>query len=145
MKDVMDALRNQITRLARREAREQTASLKNASSAYRRDIADLKRAVGDLEKRLAFLERQERQRARRPPSPKLAEGARFSAGGLKSHRAKLGLSAADYGLLAGVSAQTIYSYEAGKSRPRASQLAKLVALRGLGKREAGRRLALLKG
>lgn len=143
MKNVTDALRDQITRIARKEAKAQVTSLKSASATYRREIADLKKVVTRLERRLRFIERQERKRAEKPPSPKLAEGARFSATGLRSHRAKLGLSAADYGLLAGLSAQTIYSYERGESKPRTAQLAKLVAVRSLGKREAERRLALL--
>jgi DNA-binding transcriptional regulator YiaG len=42
--------------------------------------------------------------------------------------------------LVGVSAQTIYNWEAEKSRPRASQLTAIVAVRGLGKRQAKARL-----
>ena len=116
-----------------------------ASVRYRREIAELKRVTKDLEKRLAHIEQQERRRVKKPPSPELAEGARFSPRGLRSHRAKLGLSAADYGLLAGVSGQMIYIYERGETRPRTAQLAKLVAVRDLGKREALHRLALLAG
>jgi DNA-binding transcriptional regulator YiaG len=145
MKNLTDALRAEITRLAKKEAKAQIASLKSASAAYRRDIAGLKKVVKRLERRLSYLERQERKRAEKAPPKKLAEGARFSAQGLKSHREKLGLSAADYGRLAGLSAQTIYSYESGKSKPRPEQLAKLVAVRGVGKRVAERRLALLEG
>lgn len=144
MKNLTDALRDQITRIAKKEAKAQIVSLKSASAAYRRDIGDLKKVVKRLERRLSYLERQEKKRAEKLPSPKLAEGARFSPRGLKSHRKKLGLSAADYGLLAGLSAQTIYSYEQGKSKPRPAQLARLVAVRDLGKREALRRMALLK-
>jgi DNA-binding XRE family transcriptional regulator len=145
MKKLTDALRSEITRLARKEAKAQVGSLKTASAAHRREIADLKRLVGGLARRLSYVERQERKRTQKAPPPALAEGARFSATGLRSHRAKLGLSAADYGLFAGLSAQTIYSHERGESRPRPSQLAKLVAVRSLGKREAERRLALLEG
>ena len=144
MRNLTDALRSEITRLAKKEAKGQIASLRAASGRYRREIADLKKTVRGLQKRLSYVERQERKRAKKAPSPKLAEGVRFSARGLKSHRERLGLSAADYGLLAGVSAQTIYSYERGESKPRPPQLAKLVAVRGLGKREAERRVALLK-
>ncbi|MCA9284237.1 MAG: helix-turn-helix transcriptional regulator [Phycisphaerales bacterium] len=145
MKKLTDALKSEITRLARKEVKADSGSLRSASAAYRRDIAELKRAVQSLERRLQFVEKQEKKRFEKSPSPKLADGARFSPARLKSHREKLGLSAADYGVLAGLSAQTIYSYETGKSRPRPAQLAKLVALRGLGKRAAGKRLALLKG
>jgi transcriptional regulator with XRE-family HTH domain len=51
---------------------------------------------------------------------------------------------ADYARLVGVSPLTIYNWENGKSRPRKVQLAALVALRGIGKREAQAKLELLK-
>lgn len=143
MKNLTDALKGEITRLARKEVKAQVSPLKSASATYRREIAELKRTVARLENRLGFVERQERKRVAKGPSPKLAEGARFSPKGLKSHREKLGLSAADYGRLVGLSGQTIYHYEQGKSKPRPAQLAKLVEVRGIGKREAERRLALL--
>jgi len=56
----------------------------------------------------------------------------------------LKLSAADYGKLVGVSGLTIYSWESGKSRPRKAQLAALVAVRGIGKREALAKLEVVK-
>ena len=77
--------------------------------------------------------------------PQKVEGIRFRADGIKSHRTKLGLSAKDYGRLVGVAGLTIYQWEGGKNRPRAAQLAKLAAVRGLGKREAIKRLELLDG
>jgi DNA-binding transcriptional regulator YiaG len=39
------------------------------------------------------------------------------------------------GTLIGVSAQTIYNWEAGKTRPRQNQLAAIAAIRKMGKRE----------
>ena len=65
---------------------------------------------------------------------------RFSAGRLAAHRAKVGISAASYGQLVGVSGQTIYHWEQGKARPRAAQLEQLAAVRGLGSREIAARL-----
>ena len=144
MQNLIHVLRNEITRLAKKEIKGQNTALKAASARYRRQIAELKRVTSDLEKRLAHIEQQERKRAKKPPPPELAEGTRFSARGLKSHRAKLGLSAEDYGVLAGMSGQMIYKYERGETKPRRAQVAKLVAVRDLGKREARRRLALLK-
>lgn len=41
----------------------------------------------------------------------------------------------------GVSRQTIYAWERGKTRPRKSQLGAIAAVRLLGKREAAERLA----
>ncbi len=145
MPNLAHALRDEITRLAKKEIKSQITALRAASARYRREIAELKRGTADLEKRLAHIEQQERRRVKKPPSAELAEGTRFSPRGLTSHRARLGLSAADYGLLTGVSGQMIYKYERGETRPRTAQLAKLVAVRDLGKREALHRLALLGG
>jgi DNA-binding transcriptional regulator YiaG len=96
---------------------------------------------------VAFLERLEKKRvAQAPATPRGdAEGMRFRMDGLKSHRAKLGISAKDYGRLVGVSGLTIYHWEGGKARPRQAQLAKLAGVRGMGKREATKRLELLSG
>ena len=63
---------------------------------------------------------------------------------MKSQRERLGFSAADYAKLVGVSELTIYNWEQGKTRPRKEQLAALVAVRGIGKREALVKLELFK-
>jgi DNA-binding transcriptional regulator YiaG len=136
-------LREEIRRLTRKELRQQTGTLAKSSAQYRREIAALKRRVSTLEKTAEFLSRQERRRLGRKPPPEHAEGARFSAKGLRAHRARLGLSAKNYGRLVGVSGLTIYHWESGKARPRAQQLASIVAVRGLGKREAAKRLEML--
>ena len=77
------------------------------------------------------------------PAEQEMQGRRFRADGVRSHRARLELSAMDYGRLVGVSGLTIYHWESGKVRPRQAQLAKLASIRGLGKREAMNRLAML--
>ena len=89
------------------------------------------------------LEGEERKRLKKEPSTDLAKDKRFSGKYVKSHRQKLGLSAANYGELVGVSLLTIYNWEAGKSRPQPKQMAKWVAIRNLKKREAQKRLELL--
>ncbi|MBS0343479.1 MAG: helix-turn-helix domain-containing protein, partial [Proteobacteria bacterium] len=61
---------------------------------------------------------------------------RFSATRLAAHRSRLGLSAAAYGKLIGMSGATIFLWEQGKSRPSAAQLQRLAAVRALGKRAA---------
>ena len=58
---------------------------------------------------------------------------------------RLGFSANDYGRLVGVAGLTIYNWEKGKSKPRDKQLAAWAEVRGIGKREAWRRLELLEG
>ena len=144
MADLAGALKEEIRRLARKEIKAETGATKQAVAQYRREIAGLKRQLREQEKKIAFLEDQERKRLEEPEAEELAEGARFSARSVKAQRERLGLSAADYATLVGVSPLTIYNWEKGKSRPRREQLAALVAVRGIGKREALRRLELLK-
>lgn len=52
--------------------------------------------------------------------------ARFSPLWLKKHRTKLDLSAEQYAKLAGASAQSVYFWESGRTKPRAAQVAKVV-------------------
>lgn len=145
MSTLVSALKHEITRLARKEVAAGTEVLRKASAQYRRDIASLKRQTDALSKQVAYLERQEKKRLSKRVPVTSAEGKRFSQRGLMTHRKTVGLSGADYAKLVGVSAQTIYSWEQGKSKPRVPQLAALLAVRGLGKREAQKRLQLLEG
>ena len=69
-------------------------------------------------------------------SEESGKALRFSAKGLASQRRRLGLSADACGLLLGASGQSVYNWEAGKARPRASHLVAIVALRGLSKTQA---------
>ncbi len=139
MPNLASVLKDEIRRLARREARAEMGALKSASAQYRRDIAALKRKVKEQEREIAWLRKGA---ARGPAVSSSADGAsiRFSPDWVAKHREKLGLSAADYAALVGVSALTIYNWEHGKSRPRSAQLEAWGAIRNLGKREAWRRL-----
>ena len=139
------ALKDEIRRLARKEIKAQTGSTAQAVARYRREIAKLKRQLREQDKKIAFLEAQKRKRLEEPEAVEDAtEGVRFSARSVKAQRKRTGLSAAGYARLVGVSALTIYNWEQGKSRPRKEQFAALVALRGIGKREALAKLELLK-
>jgi len=144
MADVASALKEEIRRLARKEIKAETTSTKQAVAQYRREIAQLKRHLQQQDKKIAFLENKERERIEQPEAADDAmANARFSPRSVKAQRDRLGLSAADYAKLVGVSPLTIYNWEKGKTRPRQEQLARLVAIRGIGKREAMKRLELL--
>ncbi len=139
-------LNQEIRRLARKEIRELVGKTKEASSRHRKEIAELKRLVKAQEGRLRFLENQERARVARPEvSKQIVEQARFSPRWLRSHRSKLKFSAEQYAQLVNVSTQSIYQWERGTAKPRKDPLARLVAVRGIGKREALRRLEMLNG
>ena len=143
MPNLASVLKDEITRLARKEVKSQTGVTKRAAAQHRRDIAELKRQIQALTRRVAFLESQEKKRVS-TSAPKAPSGqVRFSPGWLKAHRERLGLSAANYSKLVGVSSLTIYNWEAGKSKPRQEGLAALASVRGLGKREAMKRLEMV--
>lgn len=141
MPNINAVVNDQIRRLARREITANTKTIKRATGHYRRDIAALKRQVAQLVKLVGTLQKQMPALSPTPPAEVLQK-ARLRVSGLKAHRARLGLSAKDYGKLMGVSGLTIYHWEAGKSKPRRSQLPAIVAIRGIGKREAMQRLGM---
>lgn len=134
MPNIATVLKEEITRLVRKQLRGETENLKKAVSHYRTEIVALKR-------RLAMLERQQGQLNRRVAKSSEAKATsgeptrmRFSPKGFKSHRERLGLSAGEMGKLIGVSGQTIYNWEAGTTKPREGQLAAIAAIRTMGKR-----------
>ena len=143
MPNIAGVLKEEISRIARKQVRSETISLKKASSQYRRDIAQLKRHVSNLQRRMTLFEKQVPQNVPSQVTEADAEGVRFTAKGLRSQRKRLGLSAADYGKLVGVGTQTIYNWESEISRPRKKQLPVLASLRNIGKREAQARLEQL--
>ncbi len=146
MANIALVLKEEISRLARKELRGQTAQLKKVSAQYRTEIADLKRRISALEKQVPKSARAAKERDMREtaePSPEAAAGKRFSAPGLRTMRAKLGLSARDFAKLLGVSDQSVHKWEAERAVPRAAQLASIVALKKVGKKEALARLAAL--
>lgn len=140
MPNIGSLLRDEIVRLARRETRGQVAVARKSTAQHRRDIAALKRQVATLERQVKALSRRTRNASPAPAAPEGAEKLRFVAKGLRSHRARLGLSAGDFGRLVGVSANSIYAWESGKTSPRRDQVRKIAAVRLLGKREAAQRL-----
>ena len=137
MSNIASVLKEEISRISRKEIKKETATLKKSSTSYRSEIAALKRRVQELERRL-----RRASRGGEPAVPaaanedSVAPGTRFSARSMASQRKRLGLSAAECGLLIGASAQSVYNWEEGKARPRAQHLPAIFALRNLGRRQA---------
>lgn len=135
-------LKAEISRIAKKEVRSETKQLKKASVSYRSEIATLKRRLSELEKALSKAKRVSAKPTNSVDAePK--ENLRFRASGFATLRKKLGLSAEQMGKLIGVSAQSVYHWETGKSKPRASQMPSIAQARKLGKRGAAARLAEL--
>jgi len=149
MPNIASVLKAEVSRLARKE-------LKTATDALRKTVAAQRSELAALRKRVIELERAQKQTSRAVLSkkasdqPPRAEGEgessnlRFRAAGMAANRKRLGLSAEDFGRLVGATGQSVYSWEAGKTKPRAQNLVAIAALRGIGKREVAERLAALK-
>ena len=140
MPNIAAVLKDEIRRLAKKEIKAQVGTTKQAVVKYRSDIANLKRLMGQQERQIKNLQQQTSQP--QPVEDEL-ESVRFSARSVKAQRSRLGLSAENYGKLVGVSGITIYNWEHEKARPQKAQLAALVAVRGIGKREALKKLVKL--
>lgn len=149
MPNLASVLRAEVARIARKELRGETDSLRKTVASQRTEIAALKRRLSEVEKSLKTLARTATKGKARAAAAPAEEGdgshVRFSAKGMASNRQRLGLSAADFGLLVGTTGQSIYGWESGKSKPRPRNLAAIMALRGVGKREVAARLEQLKG
>ena len=144
MANIAGILRDEIGRLSRREIRRATESTKKATNHHRHAIAALKIQVTQLERQVSALTRTmtsfHRRSAASSDNGSSPTRMRFVAKGLRSHRMRLGLSAGDFGKLVGVSANSVYAWESGSTTPRRERLAKIAALRAVGKPEAAKRL-----
>ena len=143
MPNIASVLRDEIARLARKEVRAQVGPLQKKGAEHRRHIAALRREIGGLEREIAGLKRQITKGVAGASPASKGPAVRFSPKWVAADRNRLGLSARDYGRLIGVTQLTVYNWEKGKSKPQAKQLAAWAQVRGIGKREAWKRLEAL--
>jgi DNA-binding transcriptional regulator YiaG len=144
MPNIASVLKGEILRLSRGEVRRQLKATLQLTRQQRTHVAALRREVTRLERELRAL-RKQLPRAAREAAPVAGAAQRFVRKGFRSHRDRLGLSAADCGKLLGVSAQTIYNWERGASNPPRSQMGRIAFLRTIGKRQVQARLAEMTG
>jgi len=126
------ALKGEIRRLARKEVRETVTPLKKLVAGLRRRVAQQRRLIADLERTV----KRSRTQARAAEAPSSEESQiRFSPAWVKRHRKKLKMSRRVYAKLIGVSAQSIFGWESGRTRPRRAALESWRRIREKGKRE----------
>ena len=142
MSNIASALKEEVTRIARKEIRNETVQLKKAAARYRTDIADLKRRLATAEQAVTKMMKaaEKSQAIVSPTEQPTGAGIRFSAKGFRTMRERLGMSGSDAAKLLCVSVQTIYNWESGSSKPRQPQLAAIAVLRKAGKREVAAKL-----
>ena len=143
MNTLINALKAEIVRLARKELKGDLLALRKITAAQRSEIAALKREIKALQGQVKS--NQKTLKTVQPAAPAEDEAPRralrFNAEGFAAQRARLGISQAQMAQLVGASTLSIYKWETGKVRPRAAQLERIAAVRQLGKREAMARLA----
>ena len=144
MANIITALKAEIARIARKEAKQAVAPLRKPAIGARHALADLKRRVATLEtdnQRLAALRSKVPQPA---PTEEPAKAKGWVSGkGILSMRRKLGLSQEAFAKLVGVSPNAVYQWErkSGMLRLRSKTQAAVMAVRELGAREAKAKLA----
>lgn len=148
MTNLANTLKNEISRIARKEMRDEITSLRKASSSQRAAIAALRKEVKSLEGRLKQLDRTLRKTSSKvqgvktgteglpEASGKPGRKATFTADRLKSSRARLGFTQQQMAKLLGVSSLSIWKWESGASAPRESRVSQLLERLALGKRAA---------
>ena len=140
MTDIATALKAEITRIATKQVRSETQRLKKAMGQYRSDIAALKRRAAALEQQVRIL-----TKALPKPKPTIAIDKpvnlqRFSGSGFAAQRRRLGLSASEMGKLLGVSDQSVYKWEAGKTYPLKAHFSAIAAMRKMNKAQVSTQL-----
>ena len=132
MGKIDQVLRSEISRLAGKEIRSAIAPVALENRNLRRAISELKKQVADLER---ALKRQSRMAAKEQPGPAVPpdEGvkARLSPRLLKKLRNRLGISQSELAVLVNVSQPAVASWEQGRAKPRPETRAAIVILRGL--------------
>ena len=148
MANVMSVLKSEISRLARKEARQVVAPVKKASANYRGLIAGLRKQLDALQNEVAALRRVAPKADKAVLAKQAPEGRFWITGkGVKTLRKRLGLTQAQFGKLVGVSVPTVVNWEGaqGKVNLRKAAAGKLQGLRGIGKRQAAEMLGQGKG
>jgi len=144
MPNVASVLKEEIRRLARKEAKLHMAPLKKALAAERKQVASLRKQVTALARSKGALPRT--------PAPAKASGRGASGGGavaapagwrkdtVRSTRKMLDLTQAQLAKLIGVSQISVSFWETGRSTPRPKAQIKVMEARKLTKAQAHTKL-----
>jgi DNA-binding transcriptional regulator YiaG len=125
-------LKGEIRRLARKEVRASVKPLRKLVTALRRRIAEQRRLMAEMER---AAKRSIASARKTVAAPSEDPQIRFSPQWVKAHRKKLGVSRRVYAKLVGVSAQSIFGWETGRTRPRRKALESWRRMRTMGKRQ----------
>lgn len=143
MPNVGQVLREEISRLARKEIRSVCDPLRKQVLTLRKTVRDQQGTIAQLEKSLSKMVEQTASETGTGLYAPAAEEegssrVRVTAASIRRHRHRLGLSQAQLGKLLSVSTNTIVRWEKGTSHPRSQHRTALSRLRGMRAREVKR-------
>jgi DNA-binding transcriptional regulator YiaG len=145
MPNIAKVLKEEISRLARKEAKAAAAPFRKPVVRFRKAAANLKRRVAALEKEAKRLQGLLKKRAEGAlaVAPETVGKARITAKGMRSLRKKLRLTGLKFAKLLGVTGQAVYNWErrSGSLKVREKTRAAILAVRDFGAREARQQLA----
>lgn len=144
MPDVARLLKDEMRRVARKELKLAVSEIKQTTAALRKTVAELRQRIEKLEREKKRLTKGlARQGVATPPEPtEEAPQIRATSKTIRMLREKLGLTQAELALLLGVTGQSVYQWESkdGRLQLRSATRAALAEIRGLGKKEARKKL-----
>ena len=149
MPNIAKVLREEISRISRHEAKVAVTPVRKANAKVRPDVVDLKNRLSVLEKEIKRLNIVVINLVSTQPAPAAApvdDKVRILGRGVKSLRRKLGLTQEELGKLTGVSLGGVRAWERQKGMLKLKDASKaaIMAIKGIGKAEARKRLDAMK-
>lgn len=136
MSSIDTVIRAEIVRLAKREARRLTVTLRANLVRLKKRTVEVKRQLAAIEKRLESREAREKLAATASRAAAGEVKGRLSPGLILKLRKRLGFSRQQFARLLSVSPGAVFTWEAGKVSPRPEMKARILSFRGMGRREA---------
>jgi len=142
--NIAQVLKAEISRISKHEAKVLTSTTRSTAIQLKTTVASLKQRLATLEKANKELQKQVATLIANQPAPQVEpEGRAWITGkGIKTLRGKLGLSQKEFGKMTGVSKGCVVQWESksGMLKFRGATKKAVMAIRGIGKVEARKRL-----
>lgn len=136
MPDVASVLKQEISRIARKEIAATTRIQSKQIQSLKSTVRDLKAQVASLNQSVARLSKVTSRQLSEPQQSAEPSAVRLSAKGIKKHRQRLKLSQGEMARLLGVSTASVGFWETGRTRPQGDNRAAIAELRTMGIKDA---------
>ena len=142
MPNIATLLKEEISKIARKEVQDQVRELKQTVREQRDAINRLEKQVGSAKAAAKSAAAKPAAKVRKPAGiGDRRKQRRIAPNTIKKHRKRLKLSQAELGEILNVSTNTVLRWEAGTSKPRRKHLPGLDELRTISMRELKKKLS----